>query len=192
MKKIKVFAICGKAGSGKDTILKTLFELYSDSGLHKIIPTTTRPMREGESQGNPYMFTTKDQYSYWLLAGSLVEATTFRDWFYGTHVNALDSTKVNIGVFNLEAIDALQQDARLDVTVIYIDASAKTRLLRQLNREGNPDVAEIIRRYGADETDFLALGLDYDYHTFSNDSSDKTQVFDICEKIFKLTQSQNN
>ena len=192
MDKIKVFAICGKAGSGKDTVLKMLFELYSDSNLHKIIPTTTRPMREGESQGNPYTFTTKEQYADWLLAGDLIEATSFRDWFYGTPLNALDATKMNVGVFNPEAIDTLMEDNRLDVTVIYIDASAKTRLLRQLNREDNPDVTEIIRRYNADETDFLALGLDYDYHTFSNDTSNKTQVFDICQKIFKLIQSQTN
>ena len=192
MDKIKVFAICGKAGSGKDTILKLLFELYSDSNFHKIIPCTTRPMREGESDWDPYHFVTKEKYGEWLLAGQLIEATSFRDWFYGTHLNALDATKVNIGVFNLEAIECLRQDNRLDVTIVYIDASAKARLLRQLNREDNPDVKEIIRRYGADEEDFQYLGIDYKYHTFDNSSMDKTQLFDICQKIFELTQSQSN
>ena len=190
IKKIKVIAICGKAGSGKDTIKKLLFETYSNSNLHKIIPTTTRPMREGESQGNPYMFTTKEQYTFWLLGGHLVEATSFRDWFYGTHLNALDATKINIGVFNPEAIECLKKENRLDVTVVYIDASAKTRLLRQLTREGNPDVEEIIRRYGADEADFLELGLDYEYETIDNNDNTTEGLYKACEKLFEIIQSQ--
>ena len=114
MNKIKIFAICGKAGSGKDTILKTLFESYSNSSLHKIIPSSTRPMREGESQGNPYNFTTKEEYMKFLLNGDFIEATSFRDWFYGTHINALNSEKINVGIFNLNAIEVLNSSIGLD------------------------------------------------------------------------------
>jgi guanylate kinase len=84
------------------------------------------------------------------------------------------------------------QDDRLDVTVVFISASSKTRLLRQLNREDNPDVEEIIRRYGADEADFQALGIGYKYLTLDNNSSDKTQLDVVCEKLFEITQSQIN
>lgn len=192
MDKIKVIAICGKAGSGKDTIMRLLFESHPDSNLNKIIPVTTRPMREGESQGNPYNFISKEDYAQLLLNSGLIEATSFRDWFYGTPLWTLDINKVNVGVFNLEAIECLMQDDRLDVTVVFISASSKTRLLRQLNREDNPDVEEIIRRYGADEADFQALGIGYEYLALDNNSSDKTQLDVVCEKLFEITQSQNN
>lgn len=54
---------------------------------------------------------------------------------------------------------------------IFIEASDKTRLLRQLNRETNPDVREIIRRYGADENDFSIENLqDIEFqYTVNND-----------------------
>lgn len=192
MDKIKVIAICGKAGSGKDTIMRLLFESHPDSNLHKIIPVTTRPMREGESQGNPYNFISQHQYTGMLINGDMIEATSFRDWFYGTPMNALKVDKINIGIFSPSAVECLMGDNRLDVSVVYIDASAKVRLLRQLTREENPDVAEIIRRYGTDEMDFQYLGLDYEYQILVNDASDMAQALDICEKLFEITQSQSN
>ena len=51
---------------------------------------------------------------------------------------------------------------------------------------------EIIRRYGADETDFQILGIGYEYLALDNNSSDKTQLDVVCEKLFEITQSQNN
>jgi hypothetical protein len=41
-----------------------------------------------------------------------------------------------------------------------VRASAKTRLLRQLNRQDNPDVDEIVRRYRTDKEDFSAIDFD--------------------------------
>lgn len=47
MNKVKLIALMGKAGSGKDTILKHLSSHYPDK-YHEIISCTTRPPREGE------------------------------------------------------------------------------------------------------------------------------------------------
>ena len=55
--KIKVVALFGKAGSGKDTILK---EVAATGGLHEIVSCTTRPMREGEADGVNYHFLTSE------------------------------------------------------------------------------------------------------------------------------------
>ena len=69
--------------------------------------------------------------------------------------------KVNIGVFNPIAIDILADDPRVQLKVYKIAASPKTRLLRQLNRVSDPDVDEIIRRYGTDKTDFAEMETPY-------------------------------
>ena len=44
----KVFYIIGKSSSGKDTIYKRLIK---ETNLKPIVPYTTRPMREGETEG---------------------------------------------------------------------------------------------------------------------------------------------
>ena len=56
----------------------------------------------------------------------------------------------------------------MDLTVYYICATAKNRLIRQLNREENPDVDEIIRRYKADYEDFY--DLEFEYQVLPNDT----------------------
>ena len=45
----KIICLMGKSSSGKDTIYKNLMEDKS-LGLRKLIPYTTRPMREGEQK----------------------------------------------------------------------------------------------------------------------------------------------
>ena len=91
----------------------------------------------------------------------MLEATYFNDQFYGTSYESLRSDAINVGVFNPTGIESLLTHKDVEVEIFYIEASAKTRLIRQLNRENNPDVEEIIRRYKADEEDFFELNFSY-------------------------------
>ena len=52
---------------------------------------------------------------------------------------------------------------------VYIQVDEKTRLLRTLNREKNPDCEEICRRFLADKKDFK--NIDFDYEIFLNDKN---------------------
>ena len=58
------------------------------------------------------------------------------------------------------------RDERLDVHPIYVQATDKTRLIRALKREENPDCAEICRRYMTDEEDFQ--NIPFEYKVFNN------------------------
>lgn len=83
----------------------------------------------------------------------MLEYTEFNNWYYGTSIDSLDKNKINIGVFNPDGVkNLLTKDCNL--LIFWIDASDKTRLLRQLNRENEPNVKEIIRRFNTDEKDF--------------------------------------
>lgn len=166
MNKYKIIALMGEAGSGKDTILKEILKKHS--GLHGIVSCTTRPPRENEVNGKDYIFLSKEEFAEKVLNLEMLEAVMFREWFYGTSFDSLDSTCVNIGVFNPEGIYALLEYPNIDLTVYYLQTSPKTRLIRQLNRETYPDIEEIIRRYYADNKDFL--DLDFPYKILSNEN----------------------
>lgn len=101
-----------------------------------------------------------------VLNGTMLEATCFNDWFYGTSIDSLKLDELNVGVFNIEGISCLLQDSRLDILPVYIECQDKIRLQRCLDREQNVGCHEICRRFLADEKDFAEI--DFNYVTFDN------------------------
>ena len=161
MSKYKVIAICGKSASGKDTLLR--YTIMNYMWLHKIINCTTRPPRENEIDGKNYHFLSLEEFAHKdAIEGKMIEVTKFREWYYGTSIEDLSLDEINIGVFNPAGIYALMQREDVDLYVVQVVASDKTRLLRSLTREDNPDVDEIVRRYLADREDFEVFSTVYE------------------------------
>lgn len=154
----KIITISGKAGAGKDTILQEILKISRANStgpqLHEIISCTTRPPREGEVDGKNYYFLTHEEFAQKVSDDRMLEATIFNNWCYGTCIDHLREDIVNIGVYNPTGVDSLMDDYEVEVYTILIQASDKVRLIRQLNREVDPNVKEILRRYEADEEDF--------------------------------------
>lgn len=171
---MKIVALMGEAGSGKDTILHRIMEKYP-SYFNEIISCTTRPPRQGEKEGVNYHFLSVEDFIRKILNGDMLEATEFNSWHYGTDSQSLTIDKINIGVFNPEGVRCLQEDENIELYVFYVRAAGKQRLLRQLNREENPDVDEIIRRYKADTEDFSFLN-DIKYITLQNNTLDDIDI----------------
>lgn len=163
---MKIVALMGKAGTGKDTILKIITHSYPDK-FNEIVSCTTRPPREGEVDGVNYHFLTVPQFTEKILNGDMLEATEFNGWHYGTLKSSLLKDKINIGVFNPAGIYCLMEDHSIDLQVFWIFANDKERIIRQLKREENPNIKEIFRRYKADERDFADLS-DIDYTAIVN------------------------
>lgn len=181
MKKYKVIAIMGKAGSGKDTIMRSvLAELPTH--LHKIINCTTRPMREGELDGVNYFFLSDNDFATKVLQNEMIEYSQHR-WWYGTMLSSLNPMAINIGVFNPTAVKELLAHPQIDVTVFSLEVNDKIRLLRQLQREENPDVAEIVRRFGTDEEDFVVIETIPHIRVCNNSATD------LVDAITTITQT---
>lgn len=148
-----ILGLFGPSGAGKDTILNYITNKYKNK-VNKIISYTTRPPRDYEQDGVDYFFISEEEFLKHVLNGEMLEATKFKEWYYGTGLKALDSNKLNVGIFNIEGLAALNEEPSFDISNVYVHADSKIRLMRALEREQNPDVAEICRRYLADEKDF--------------------------------------
>lgn len=157
---IKIVALIGEAGSGKDTIMQNLLKKYPQY-FNEIISCTTRPIREGEINGVNYYFLTSEDFLDKVAKGEMLEATSFNGWYYGTGLLSVKENAINLGVFNPAGIYTLSKNENIELTVFKIECSDKIRLLRQLNREHNPNVDEIIRRYKTDKIDFSNLKFHY-------------------------------
>lgn len=184
-KKINIIALFGKAGAGKDTIQRLLIQHFENA--QSIISNTTRPKRDYEKDGIDYHFLSVEDFAKKVLNGEMLEATNFNNWFYGTSIDSLSKDKINIGVFNPAGINCLWSDNRLNIIPIYIDASNKTRLLRQLNREKEPDCSEICRRFFTDEKDFQEENFDFKYKIYNNEEEkiDIKKIIDIIAEGLK-------
>ena len=180
IKKYKVLALIGEAGTGKDTILKKLVKRF-DLSFHEIISYTTRPRRSNETTGEDYYFLTESDFFGLVKQGKMLEHTEFNGWHYGTGLGSLNKEKINIGVFNPEGIRKLKENPDIDLKVWRITCPDAVRLKRQLEREENPNIEEIFRRYKTDKEDFD--NLDFDYISIENaKSSDLETIIEI----FKL------
>lgn len=158
--KYKIFALIGEAGSGKDTVMRNILE-HEPLMFNEVISCTTRPPREGEAHGVNYYYYTEEEFADKVVMGEMLEVAHFNDWFYGTSYEALRSDVINLGVFNPTGIETMLSMPNIELTVFYIYAKDKTRLLRQLNREEDPDCMEIMRRYRTDLMDFEILEFDH-------------------------------
>lgn len=149
--KYKVIAFMGKSGAGKDYLSRLLAEACPN--MHEIVSYTTRPPRSGEVDGVSYHFVSEKDF----FEKKLLEHTKFRDWYYGTALEDLQEDTYNIGVFNPAGVRNLAANPNIELTCFLVRAPDKVRLMRQLQREANPDIKEIIRRYEADEKDFESI-----------------------------------
>ena len=83
----KIFCVMGKSASGKDTIYNKI--LQDDSlMLSRIIPYTTRPIRDGETQDKDYHFCNEEDVKRLSEQGRIIELreynTVYGVWKYFT------------------------------------------------------------------------------------------------------------
>lgn len=161
----KIFAIVGKASTGKDTLTKMLGEL-----LEMPIATsfTTRPMRIGEKQGVEYNFIS--DMDFWDLHGCnlLAEYTSYEvasgeTWHYGLTKEELEKDKYILVIVNPDGLRQLKEIYGHKICSILIDAPADVRIKRYLDRDEVTEskAEECCRRFLADNKDFKNISTDY-------------------------------
>lgn len=187
MNKYKVVALVGESGTGKSTLSIKTTELYQNI-FHRVVTSTTRPPREGEINGQDYFFLSDKEMLEKIYNGEIIEAANFNGWVYGTSILALDKNKINIGVWNPAGVITLYNTPELiDLLVIRLITPEKERLLRALNREKNPNVREIIRRFQADIKDFEKFENNFEgtYIELYNDK--EIELIQLIEEIKEIS-----
>ena len=161
-----VIALFGPSGSGKDTGVRLLTSKFKS--LHRIISTTTRPMRDTETNNIDYYFVNKEQFIQGITNNDFYTINYYNNWSYGINKNEIENNPISIGAFSIKDIKQLLNFDNLIVIPIYIKTSDKTRLMRCLTREDNPDCKEICRRFIADKEDFQ--NIDFNFDTVENEN----------------------
>ena len=85
----RVIVISAPSGTGKTTLVTALCE--PDQKLMVSVSHTTRPKRDGETDGIAYHFTDVDSFREMINAGQFLEYAKVFDHYYGTSRNAVES-----------------------------------------------------------------------------------------------------
>lgn len=84
-----LFCITGPSGSGKTTIMRSIMD-------NELISFTTRKIREGEANGEDYIFISKEEFDELYDDGMLAEYTEYGSNFYGLTIDELEE-KLQLG-----------------------------------------------------------------------------------------------
>ena len=159
----KIFCIMGKSATGKDTIYERLLK-DEELNLKRIIPYTTRPIRDHEEDGREYHFVTEADVTKLQEKGLIVEMreylTVYGPWKYFTvndgNIKLDEENYFLIGT--VEGYVSVRDYFGADVVKpIYVEVEDGDRLLRAIAREKKQDIPkyeEMCRRFLADSKDF--------------------------------------
>lgn len=169
----RLYVFMGKSASGKDTLYREIMKKHRE--LRSVVPYTTRPIRAGEKEGVEYHFVTEEEMHLLENKGQIVECRCYETvkgpWYYFTANDAqMDFENADMCLIStLEGYEKIRDFyGEEKVIPVYIEVEDFTRMQRALAREKeqeNPCVAEVCRRFLADEEDFSleklkALGID--------------------------------
>ncbi len=160
----KLFYLMGKSASGKDTLYRMLLSDPS-LALSPFVIYTTRPMRDHEKEGREYHFTDEEGLSGFLKDGKVIEKRTYLTvkgpWHYFTvDDGAMEAGEGGdlLGIGTPESYVKIRDHYGPErVIPLYVDVPDEIRRERALEREMQqevPQLAEMERRFAADEIDF--------------------------------------
>lgn len=169
-----LFLLIGPSGVGKNTLIDRALEHFPD--LRYLVTVTTRPMRPGESQGDPYDFVSREEFEKRVKAGYFIEwKELFNGHLYGVPREPVERA-LKEGVDLIKDIDVL--GAR-DVIAAYgkrvcsifvilsSRAELETRIIARNKGVVPPDLADRVARAEMemaqkDEFDYVIRNDDLD------------------------------
>ena len=163
--------ISAPSGCGKGTILEQLYK--KNQNLVQSVSATTRAIREGETDGVSYHFTTVDEFEKMIENGEVLEYTSYCGNYYGTPKKAVTDLlaqgkdvilKIEVeGAMNIKRIFP-------ECVLIFILPPSISELERRLRKRGTETEETIAARTAqarnelefADKFDYLVVNGDLD------------------------------
>lgn len=169
MNKGRLFIISGPSGSGKDTVLQELFKKCPD--LLFSISSVTRPMRQGETEGEKYNFISREQFESMIANDELLEHNQFVGNYYGTPKAPVEAA-INSGkdiIVEIDVNGAAQIRSKIkDAISVFIMPPSLEILKARLSRRGT-ETADVIEKRIAVALGEISRATEYDYIVVNDD-----------------------
>lgn len=155
----KIFCIQGMSGAGKDTLTKMVSKKLN---MPILVSHTTRPIREGEVDGETYHFVKEDFFQHQY--NNFLELRTYKVWngdiwYYGLHKIEVLNRPHSLFIVDRQGYEELKNIFGDKLVSIMINVK-KEELLKRLTSRGD-NQQEIKRRIEDDINRFKGFNPDY-------------------------------
>lgn len=182
--------LSGPSGSGKDTVLEKLKEM--DIVFDKTISATTRPMRDGETDGVDYYFIDKQTFEKRIEEGSFLEYTIYNDNYYGTPKSEVEKhiDKGGCILLKIEVEGAGNvRKAMPEALSVFIIPPSMAELESRLKGRGTETEESFQKRFQLAKEE-LSRAKEYDYVVINDDINLCAQQISDILKSEKLRYSR--
>ena len=155
--------ISAPSGTGKSTVIREVRAAHPE--FRYSVSATTRPMREGESNGQSYHFLSREEFQRRIEAGELAEWAIYCEHYYGTLKSTvrqnLDDRAVTLFDLDVQGARQMRMAFPEAILVFLLPPSSET-LRERLTHRGteSPEVAAL--RLHTAEMELLAAS-EYDF-----------------------------
>ena len=187
----KILVISGFSGAGKDTIAKLINQ---KNGLSFVVSHSTRPMRPGESQGDPYYFISDNEMCTMAFNKELIEGRYYKsiygNWFYAARKDQIKQDKQYVVVLDVLGYREFKKHFGDRVVGIFIHVDDETRLERAKSRQ-DFNIDEWNRRLKDDKTQFDLDTITKEYN-YIIDNNNLNSAMNGINKIISNIKSQRS
>jgi len=142
-----IFILSAPSGAGKSTLIQLLFQEIA--GLYFSISHTTRPPREGETNGVEYFFVSEQHFREMIESNQFLEWAHVHGYFYGTSYQMVEAAAAQGKdlLLDIDIQGAAKVRARLPEAVsIFIFPPSYDALRRRLVERRTDSPEQILQR----------------------------------------------
>ena len=191
MNKGRVFIISGPSGSGKDSLMKKVFEKAPH--IKFSISSITRPMRVGEVEGEKYNFVSRERFEEMIANDELLEHNVFVGNYYGTpKAPVLNAVKEGNDILIEVDVNGAHQifNKISDAVSIFIMPPSLEILKNRLTGRGT-DSQDVIEKRLFEALREIASAKDYDYIVVNDDLETAADEFVSIMSVDKFKTDRN-
>jgi guanylate kinase len=182
--KCPIIVVAAPSGAGKSSFIERIIK--EEPRLVDTVTYTTRPMRQGESQGHPYYFVTNEEFQEKQASGFFVEWAKVHSNHYGTPLHQLEEawkqSKTIIMDVDIQGFETFKRIYPQTQSIFILPPSLGELRRRVLKRDKNPPSDFEVRMKNAEIE--IARANEFDFRVINDEFSSSFGEFKkIIEKI---------
>ncbi|MFH1189016.1 MAG: hypothetical protein V1652_04215 [bacterium] len=188
MKKLPLFIISGPSGAGEDSVIEGLRDYLR---IERVITTTSRPMRLGDTEGNPYFFITRKAFQRGIAAKKFIEyAEQYNGNLYGVTKKEIDRVlkSDSVGIWKIEYKGVSHAKEIFPGIVAIMITAPLTILEDRIRRRGGIPEEQLKERLIYTKEWFKHTNI-YDYVVTNEEGKLEKTIKEVAEIIKKEMQN---